>query len=373
MAGIYIHVPFCRKACTYCDFHFSTKIANVPAFVEALKLELRMRAADWRFGAVETLYFGGGTPSVLNPMQVKSITDVIQERYVCNIREFTFELNPDDANVDYLKDIRALGVNRLSVGLQSMRNSDLEWMGRTHRAEHIRRMPMRARDGGFTNYTVDFIFGMPEMSLQTWKSQLQWAIDQDIPHLSLYALTVEQKTLLNHWIQKGKFSELDEHQQAEEYEAAHELLLENGYVHYEVSNYALPGMEAVHNARYWEGVPYFGFGPSAHSYTGDQRRWNVANNALYLRGVNGNGEWFETEELSTTEKVNEAIMLGLRTAKGVDLVKMKRAFGAEVVDGLLDSALNHRDHHGFTMNQSTLRLSDELWFKADGIAADLFL
>lgn len=374
MAGIYIHVPFCRKACTYCDFHFSTKTANVPNFLEALKMELRLRAPEWQYGSLQTLYFGGGTPSVLSPEQLEDIIKTVYDHYPWDVRELTFEINPDDADVPYLKAIRGLGVNRLSIGLQSMRNADLEWMGRTHRVEHIRTMPQRARDGGFDNYTVDFIFGMPDMSMQTWESQLDWAIDQGIPHLSLYALTVEQKTLLSHWIRKGKFKEPDEHQQADEYLLAHNRLRERGYEHYEVSNYALPGKEALHNARYWAGIPYLGFGPSAHSYTGATRRWNVANNAQYIRGVlEGEGKWNDSESLTKADQINEAIMLGLRTAKGIDLHKMERNFGSTVVNQLRDSVSSHPEHNGFAIENTSLRLHDHLWFKADGIAADLFV
>lgn len=372
MAGIYIHIPFCRKACTYCDFHFSTKVSSVPAFVEALKTELRLRANEWVYGSLQTLYFGGGTPSVLSVDQLTDILNVVRANYPWDVDELTFELNPDDGEVDYLTQIRALGVNRLSIGLQSMRDSDLEWMGRTHRVAHIRSMPGRARSAGFDNYTVDFIFGMPEMSLDFWVKQLEWAAEEGIPHLSLYALTVEQKTLLNHWIKKGQFKEPNDLQQAEEFAEAHNVLLARGYEHYEVSNYALPYKEAKHNTRYWTGEPYLGFGPSAHSYTGNIRRWNVANNATYIRGLNGDQPWYEEEHLTDTNRVNEAVMLGLRTVRGIDLRMMERQFGLNTVETLKSQVMKHSHNEGFVIDDSSVRLKPNHWFHADGIAADLF-
>lgn len=372
MAGIYIHIPFCRKACTYCDFHFSTRLVGIPSFVEALKKEIIVRVPEWTFGEVETLYFGGGTPSVLSAEQLADIYQVLQNHYPLALKEWTFELNPDDGTEDQLRSLRDIGVDRLSVGFQSLRDDDLDWMGRTHRSAHIRAFPHKVKAAGFTNYTVDFIYGMPGMSMSEWLSQLQWAVDENIPHLSLYALTVEQKTLLDHWIRKGRFAPPDESQQADEFLAADAFLEKYGFQHYEVSNYAKPGMEALHNSNYWYGEPYMGFGPSAHSFDGAKRRWNAANNAKYMRGVDGENDWFDHEILSVEDRINEAVMLGLRTQKGIDLNRVAGIGGDQAVEALM-KRVKESDHQGdLVFDEGFLVLEKGNWLYADGIASDLF-
>ncbi|MCH8545651.1 MAG: radical SAM family heme chaperone HemW [Cryomorphaceae bacterium] len=372
MAGIYIHIPFCRKACTYCDFHFSTRLVGIPSFVEALKKEIIARAAEWRFTEVNTLYFGGGTPSVLSAEQLADILQVLSNHYPLALKEWTFELNPDDGTEDQLRSLREIGVNRLSVGFQSLRDDDLNWMGRTHSSADIRLFPEKVNAAGFTNYTVDFIYGMPGMSKDEWLSQLQWAVDENIPHLSLYALTVEQKTLLDHWIRHGRFAAPDESQQADAFLAADVFLEKNGFQHYEVSNYGKPGMKALHNSNYWFGEPYMGFGPSAHSFDGAQRRWNVANNAKYMRGLEGKNNWFDHEVLSIKDRINEAVMLGLRTQKGIDLSRIADIGGDNAVDALM-ARVNESDHQGVLKRMDGfLVLERERWLYADGIASELF-
>jgi oxygen-independent coproporphyrinogen III oxidase len=372
MAGIYLHIPFCRKACSYCDFHFSTKVSGVDDFSDALLMEIQTRSKTWEYGNVQTIYFGGGTPSLLPLARIEKILDTLRKYYPVSAEEVTFEMNPDDASDEYLRGLYQLGINRLSVGFQSLRNSDLEWMGRTHRQEHILTIPEKLQHAGFVNYTVDFIFGMPEMSVQTWLEQLQWAVDCGIPHLSLYALTVEQKTLLQYWINKGLHQPPNEGQQSLHYSEAEVFLESMGYRHYEISNYGKPGYESVHNSNYWRGVPYFGFGPSAHSYTGDHRRWNVSNNALYIKGLLKGESYWDSETLSEKDRFNEALMTGLRSEYGVDLNALIKMAGKVYVDDLLKEIRCHPQSSGFKLYGQKLLLDKAYWFYADGMAADLF-
>ncbi|TVQ76655.1 MAG: radical SAM family heme chaperone HemW [Flavobacteriales bacterium] len=372
MAGIYLHIPFCRKACTYCDFHFSTQLKGKDAFLQALYKEITLRADDWRNQVFETIYFGGGTPSVLTLAELEQILTLLHNTYQIEAKEVTFELNPDDADVAYLRGLRALGVDRLSIGLQSLRDQDLLWMGRTHRKEDILRIPDRVRQAGFEKYSVDFIYGMPGMKAEEWTEQLNWIVEHAIPHVSLYALTVEERTALHYQIRNGLSPEPDPEQQLREFRMAHEHLAHRGFLHYEVSNFSQVNYEALHNSSYWRLKPYVGFGPSAHSYQSGERSWNLANNAVYVKSLQEGRRAFDHEKLSENERFNESVMLGLRTSRGIDLKKLGDSFGEKTVSELRVSLQKHPRKHAFEVEDNSVKLKLEYWFQADGFAADLF-
>lgn len=372
MAGIYLHIPFCRKACTYCDFHFSTQLKGKDAFLQALHKEITLRADDWQNQVFETIYFGGGTPSVLTLSELEQILTLLDKTYQIEAKEVTFELNPDDADITYLRGLRSLGVDRLSVGLQSLRDQDLLWMGRTHRKEDVLRIPDRVRQAGFEKYSVDFIYGMPGMKAEEWAEQLNWIVENDIPHVSLYALTVEERTALHYQIRKGLSPEPDPEQQLREFRMAHEHLADRGYLHYEVSNFSRVNYEALHNSSYWRLKPYAGFGPSAHSYQSGERSWNIANNAIYVKSLQEGRRAFDYEKLNDNERFNESVMLGLRTSRGIDLKKLGDSFGEKSVSALRASLEKHPRKHAFEVDDNSVKLKLEFWFQADGFAADLF-
>lgn len=372
MAGIYLHIPFCLKACTYCDFHFSTQLAGKADFLDALLLEMQHRSEEWATTSFHSIYFGGGTPSLLSIDELKRVMEALNSHFRLNPTELTFELNPDDADDAYLYALRKEGINRLSVGFQSLRDSDLRWMNRTHTCADILNLPTRMKEVGFSSYTVDFIYGMPEMTEAEWRNQISWAIEQGIPHLSLYALTVEERTVLHHQIQKGKTAAPNEEQQYREFLQAHELLTRAGYEHYEVSNYALPGHKAVHNSNYWNRKPYLGLGPSAHSFKDNTRSWNVSNNIKYVNGMKQGKPEVGSEELSQESSFNEYIMLGLRTASGIDLQQIKEEFGPAYHQELVNNLQSHPQAGAFEYDGNRVCLKVEHWFSADGLAADLF-
>ena len=324
MAGIYIHIPFCSKACHYCNFHFSTSLHRKNEFVEALLRELDMlqfpgeqpidRQAD-------TIYFGGGTPSLLNQQELDTILEKIHQRFSVSANaELTLEANPDDLKPDKIRELVSMGINRLSIGVQSFFDEDLRWMNRAHHANQARRAIADAQDAGITNLSIDLIYGVPGMSTARWQQNIETAVSLQVPHLSCYALTVEEKTALHHFIRKGKVQPPSDSLQAEQFLLLMDLLATQRYEHYEISNFALPGMRSRHNSSYWQGKPYYGFGPSAHSFNGAFTRWwNIPNNALYISQLMAGQPAFESEQLSPVMRINETIMTLLRTIEGLPL------------------------------------------------------
>lgn len=320
MAGIYIHVPFCKTPCNYCNFHFSTSLAQKNDFVEALLTEIKLRNIYLGLETIETIYFGGGTPSLLNEQDLTQIFEALYREYtISKTAEITLEANPDDINKEKLQVWKKLGINRLSIGTQSFIARDLLFMKRAHTAEEAKKSILLAAENGFDNITIDLIYGVPNQSEMDWLSNLATAISLPIQHLSCYALTVEEGTMLFHEIRKGKSSAPIDANASAFYDILMAFALENGMDHYEISNFCKPGFESKHNTSYWQSTPYLGLGPSAHSFKTISRQWNVANNKKYIDALKEGRLDYEEEILSKTDQLNEYIMIGLRTKHGIDL------------------------------------------------------
>ncbi|RQO30085.1 coproporphyrinogen III oxidase [Taibaiella sp. KBW10] len=372
MAGIYIHIPFCKQACNYCNFHFSTSLRQKDEVVAAICKELVLRKDYLYEQVVETVYFGGGTPSLLDEGSLMQIWETIFKHYPkIALKEATLEANPDDMSRDYAQMLRRTPTNRLSMGVQSFFEQDLRFMQRAHTANEAETAIKRAQDAGFDDMTIDLIYGTPGLTNTSWRENMLKAIQFQIPHISAYALTVEEKTLLAHQIEKGKAPAPLNEQAAQQFELMEEMLPMAGFDHYEISNFALPGKYALHNTNYWKGVHYLGIGPSAHSFNGHSRQWNVANNSLYVKGIETNLPNEELEILSPEDQINEYILTSLRTMWGIDMHYVGNRFGKEIKQALaakmipfLLGQVQQKDE------QYTLTKAGKLF--ADGIAADLF-
>jgi len=375
LAGIYIHIPFCRKACNYCNFHFSTSLTLKQKFVGALLLEIRTQQSFIKPSPkIETIYIGGGTPSVLDVHELNEIITTIKSLYeVANDVEITLEANPDDIGPQLLDGWLSIGINRLSVGIQSLNDEELVWMNRAHNASQSLAAMVQIKKAGFNNFSVDLIYGSPVQSTAILKTNLEIILQQNVPHISCYALTVEPKTALYNNIAKKKTKDVDADIQAAHFDLVVKNCSEAGYDQYEISNFATPGFKSRHNSSYWQGKPYYGFGPSAHGFNGnDIRRWNVANNALYITGINAGHAVHEQERLSTVQKLNEYIMLALRTADGIHIEKLTRDFGIDATGAILKKCTPFLQNNTITIRDNVIALTTEGKFLADGIAAALF-
>ncbi len=383
MAGIYIHIPFCRKACHYCNFHFSTSLAQKPAFLQALSTEIHLVAGGTRFAGpggylhdkpVETIYFGGGTPSLLEPEELHNIVRKLYTSFsITPDAELTLETNPDDITPARLLAWKASGINRLSVGVQSFLDTELQWMNRAHSAAQSLQALAWAHEAGFYNITIDLIYGTPSLSDEQWEATVRQAVGLNIPHLSCYALTVEPSTALHHLIRQKKSADVDPEKQARQFLLLMKLMEENGYEHYEISNFARTGMRSRHNTAYWQGKHYAGLGPSAHSFNGVSRQWNVANNAKYISSLQQGILPSETEVLTTTQQLNEYIMTSLRTIEGLDLIHVDQAFGPKALQHIERTIGKYQRTGKISRENGALRLTPEGKLFADGIAADLFV
>jgi len=371
VAGIYIHIPFCKQACNYCNFHFSTSLKYKEELVAALRQEIRNRNT-YLAQELETVYLGGGTPSLLAADDLQKIfTQIRQSFSFGELRECTLEANPDDINPAFLEQLKSTPVDRLSIGIQSFREADLQFMNRAHNAREAINAVSLAQQAGYKNITIDLIYGTPGLNNKDWKENLERAIDLGVQHISSYALTVEEKTLLAHQIEKGKTPEPKNEQAAEQFEILVETLCSNGFEHYEISNFAKPGHYAIHNTNYWKGAHYLGIGPSAHSFNGQSRQWNVANNALYSKGIFAGDPVHEVEILSREDQINEMLLTGLRTMWGVDLVQFQERFGKPALDGLIHRLARENALH-YILTEQQLKLTEAGKLFADGIAARLF-
>lgn len=374
MAGIYIHIPFCRKACHYCNFHFSTSLQLKNDFVAALLKETLIQAPYLENNPIETIYFGGGTPSLLPANDIHAVLNEIRAHYqVGSDAEITIETNPDDINSGRLREWKAIGINRLSIGIQSFFEEDLQWMNRAHNAVQAKNCIELAQKEGIGNITIDLIYGTPTLSDEKWKVNIETALSLGVPHLSCYALTVEPSTALHKMIEQNKKEAVDTDKQAGQFLLLMEWLSAAGYEHYEISNFAQPGMRSRHNSAYWQGKPYLGLGPSAHSYNGASRRWNIANNTLYINALQKNELFFEEEILTPSQQLNEFIMISLRTMEGIDLKLVKEKFGESHVKHLLKNSKEYIMANKIVESDDCLRLSNEGKLLADGIAATLFV
>jgi len=378
MAGIYFHIPFCKQACHYCDFHFSTSLNKKGDLVLALCEELRLRKNELK-GEVETIYFGGGTPSLLSSEELAQIFDAIYENYkVSENAEITLEANPDDLTPTRINELTnsrlpagQAGINRLSIGIQSFFKEDLKLMNRAHNASEALNCIKDAKKY-FENISIDLIYGIPGMSKERWIKNLETALELDVPHLSCYALTVEPRTALKKFIDKGIVPPVEEEMAKQHYEILVEETEKAGYDNYEFSNFGKPGFESRNNTAYWEGKCYLGIGPSAHSYDGKSRRWNVANNTKYIKSIAVGELPSESEILSIEDKYNEYIMTGLRTKKGVSLERIEKEFGKDHSEYLLKQAESHLENNFLILENQILNVSKKGKFLSDGIASDLF-
>ena len=372
MAGIYVHVPFCRKACHYCNFHFSTSTKYLYDFVAALIKEIDLQK-HYLNQPVHTLYFGGGTPSLLPAKNLEAILNAIRVNFDLSfIKEVTLEANPDDITSEKLLSWKQLGVNRLSIGVQSFFNEDLLWMNRAHNVDQAINSIHLAKQTGFNNLTIDLIYGTPTLSDEAWQNNLQTALDLGINHLSCYALTVEHKTALYTMINQRMTEGVDPEKQARHFDLLQQFAAAAGYEQYEISNFAKQGFRSRHNSSYWQGVPYLGLGPSAHSFNGISRQWNVANNALYIQKINNQVLPFEIEILTPQQRLNEYIMTSLRTIEGINLLHIAELFGNERIQAIMKAATAHFTNKTLQLNANFLQLTWKGKFLGDGIASDLF-
>jgi len=373
MAGIYIHIPFCKKACHYCNFHFSTSLNLKNDFIESLLKEIDLQSNYLNTTPVETIYFGGGTPSLLEEKELARVMDKLFGSF--NISpgpEITLEANPDDIAPEKLAAWQSTGINRLSIGIQSFFDQDLQWMNRAHDASQAGKCITLAQDAGFNNLTIDLIYGTPTQSNEQWLENIQTAVGLNIPHLSCYALTVEPGTALNKMIELHRKEAVDPEKQASQFLLLMDQLKVYGYEHYEISNFAKPGFRSRHNASYWQGKPYLGLGPSAHSYNGHTRKWNIANNALYIQSIRQGTIPSEEEILSLQQQLNEFIMISLRTAEGLDLEILEKKFSSPQRLKLEKDVSKYIELGQVERVNTSLRLTDAGKLFADGIAADLF-
>jgi len=374
MAGIYIHVPFCKKACHYCNFHFSTQQQLKPEMVKAICREAYLRK-DFIQEPINTIYLGGGTPSLLSASELDIILSTLQQHYsIATGIEITLEANPDDISDEKLNQWLKAGVNRLSMGIQSFFEEDLQWMNRAHNAIQAKDCIEKAQIAGFNNLTIDLIYGTPGLTNERWQQNIQTALSLGIPHLSCYALTIEPNTALDHMVRKGQKKDVDADIQATHFNILTQTLQTAGFEHYEISNFAKPGFRSQHNSSYWQGKPYLGLGPSAHSFDGAFiRQWNISNNPLYISSLQQGVVPFESETLTITQKINEYLMTSLRTMEGISLSFLQKNWGDERVHDIMKSAEPHLDQLNIQLKDQHLILTPKGKFLADGIAADLFV
>lgn len=372
MAGIYLHIPFCKQACAYCNFHFTTSLRYKDELVQALIKEIALQKDYLQGEPVATVYFGGGTPSLLHLNDIEAIMQQLQSSFsILPDAEVTLEANPDDLSREKLTGLKDVGINRLSIGIQSFIEDDLRWMNRAHNASQAHQCIEDSTQAGFHNLSIDLIYGTPMLNDEQWWQNVDKAVSYQIPHLSCYALTVEEKTPLYRQIQQHKKENVDPDKQARQFLLLMQWLKEKGYEHYEVSNFARPGLRSRHNSSYWRGEKYLGLGPSAHSYNGNSRQWNVANNNQYIQAIQQGNIPSETEVLTREQQWNEYIMISLRTKEGMDLRKLKMQDEAKAAstEKKLEAYLNR----GLIIrNQNQIQLTDNGMLLADGIAADLF-
>ncbi len=364
MAGIYIHIPFCKQSCHYCNFHFVTSLHYKNELIAALLKEIPLQKNYLAEEVVETIYFGGGTPSLCTSEEIENILTAISSAFsVAKEAEITLEANPDDITEEKLIEWKAVGITRLSIGIQSFFEEDLQWMNRAHNAaQAINNLKLALRY--FDNITIDLIYGTPQLTNEKWKQNVDTAIALNIPHLSCYALTVEPKTPLDKMIQQQKSLPVDPDKQSEQFLLLMHWLEDAGYEHYEISNFAQPGWRSRHNSSYWQGSKYLGLGPSAHSFNGKERQWNIANNTIYIESINKNNIPLEKEVLTETQQLNEYIMTSLRTMEGTKL--------SITGNSLLEKSGKYINSGLMKLENNSLILTKEGKLLADGIAADLF-
>ena len=373
MAGIYIHTPFCKSKCAYCNFFSLASESKINDYVEALKKEIVLRK-NYLGETVKTIYFGGGTPSLLSVKNIEEILDLLNKNYeIISSPEITLEINPDTIDREKMESLKQLGINRMSVGIQSFDDEDLKYLGRRHDSRHAMQVLEDLKHTDFEKITLDLIYGMPTLTEEKWNKNLDIFFSTDITHLSAYALTVEPKTILGQRIEKGELQSVSEEETIRHYNILVERTKENGFEHYEISNFAKEGFRSQHNSIYWRDEKYLGLGPSAHSYDGNSRQWNISNLTKYIQLIGNSEDYFEKEILSRDDKFNEYVMTSLRTSWGCDIEKIERDYGKSYAHHFLKNIKKYLDNGEMLKENNTYFLSEEGKLFADGIAADLFL
>lgn len=370
--GIYIHIPFCKQACFYCDFHFSTSLKKKNELIECIRKEIKLRKDEFVYSTVNTIYFGGGTPSILSNAELELIISEVYKNYqVVAHPEITLEANPDDLSPTRLKALAQTPINRLSIGIQSFLDRDLKFMNRAHNANEAKACLEEAMLY-FDNISIDLIYGIPGLSNTEWKNTITMALSYGVPHISCYALTVEPKTMLASFIEKGVVNNVDDYLAQQQFNILYNILETSGFINYELSNFGKPNYFSKNNSAYWQGKFYLGIGPSAHSFNGNQRSWNVANNFKYIKAIQQNRLPCEIENLTKTDKFNEYIMTGLRTIWGVSLKKVEEEFGHIYNAYLLEQAEVFISKHLLYIDDNKLLTTKKGKFLSDGIASSLF-
>tara|TARA_B110000503_G_scaffold141842_1_gene236640 strand:+ start:3483 stop:4616 length:1134 start_codon:yes stop_codon:yes gene_type:complete len=373
MAGIYIHIPFCKQACSYCDFHFSTKLTNKQAVLSAIEKELVLRPNYIGKELVETIYLGGGTPSLLNEVELQSLFNTVHSNFnVSKEAEITLEANPDDLTKEKLQQLKQTPINRLSIGVQSFFEEDLRFMNRAHNATEAQESIKNAKEIGFENLSIDLIFGSQTTTNEMWKENLDTFFDLGINHLSAYSLTLEEKTALAHQVAKGKISTIDDEKNYAQYLMLQQAIQKHDFEQYELSNYCKNSSFSKHNTSYWQSKKYLGIGPSAHSFDGVSRQWNVRNNSLYLKAIENGTSYFEKEDLSEIDRYHEYLITSLRTKWGINIAELRVSFSNLIVE--------HFNSKKIELNKSIVDLStdnlvikSEYLFQSDEVVRELMV
>ena len=374
MAGIYIHIPFCNSKCNYCNFYSVASSKHLDAYVPALLKEIALQQPYLEKEPIETIYIGGGTPSLLGYTQLASILEKLNKTFeIKPDAEITIEANPNDLNASKIKEFKNLFINRLSIGIQSFFKEDLKYLHRLHSPSQAETAVKRSQDAGFENISIDLIYGIPTLSDENWKKNLHYSFSLNVPHISAYSLTVEPNTALNKLITKGKLTPVNEEQSIKHFKVLMQQTRENDFLHYEVSNFCKKDYFSKHNSNYWKGIKYLGLGPSAHSYNKVERQWNISDTQKYIEHLDSNKLLYEKEVLSETDKLNEYIMTSLRTMWGCDLNYIETHFGISEKTRLEKKSVQFIDDKKMINEKNHLILSDEGFLFADGLAAELFV
>ena len=373
MAAIYFHVPFCKQACHYCNFHFSTSLKHKNPVLDAMLSELKLRKAELSDNEeIRSIYFGGGTPSLLSSDEVSVLIKEVKLNFnVAVDAEITLEMNPDDDRPNYLEELKVVGVNRLSVGIQSFHEEELKLMNRAHNAQEAFDVLNRIQ-GLYDNFSLDLIFGLPNSTTESWQKNVEYALQFNPAHISSYLLTVEPKTVLNHQIDNKQIEVLGEEDVLTQFNFLVDRLQAKGYDHYELSSFGKPGFRSVNNTAYWSEKPYLGIGPSAHSFNGETRSWNISNNAQYLKGISIGKPFIEREKLSVTDRYNEYIMIGLRMQNGISLNYIEKNFGSDYKTLLIKGVQSQIASQVLYWDGDLLKVSRNAMMLVDGLASDLF-
>lgn len=374
MASIYIHIPYCKQQCTYCNFYFRIAQKDKKEMLKSIKKEIKMRQKYLNNKEINSIYFGGGTPSILHKREIKSLINTLQNNFkIDSNAEITLECNPDDLNKKKLHDLKEIGVNRLSIGIQSFNDIDLKFMNRSHTSEQAISCIQIAKESGFDNITIDLIYGIPNQSSKNWEENLAQMLTLDIQHFSAYSLTVESKTKLKHLIDKKIIKPLDDKVTIQHFNTLLDIASKNNFIHYEISNFGKEGYFSKHNTAYWENKHYLGIGPSAHSFNGTSRQWNVSSNKQYIDKVNKDELYFELENLSVTQQYNEYIFTALRTIWGIKLSYIKSQFGEQALKKFKKQVIKWQNKGQINQKEGTYTLTKNGKLFADAIASDLFI